>query len=517
MNALHLFKPSALAVAIVCTGIAPAMADRKDGDHHHPRDFGAFVEGLLHAQSDKLLGVWKPLKETSEPDIRRAPGQSADDLIFLAGGLRAEIFSREVAHKWDMMAFWPNAQNPTHLVACIEEFNRQEISPYPNGNTRYNPSVQTIDLQTREVRTVLRGMSGCDGIRVTDWGTVLVTEEDGSTSGDGHLGGAYEILDPLAFEEGNLVARRSSDVVGPDGNPIVGQVAYRGALPTMAWEGLAVLPNGVVIAGDELRPGSYTDDFGTRDTDGGAIFKFVPDIPHRGSRITDLADSPLVSGATYAMQVSCRDSRQQFGQGCEVGNAAWVQVYANDARADANRKGATGYYRPEDLHQDPMYVDAANPNAVRFCWANTGNEDAKNFGEVVCGIDSDPLLASADTRSVVVNRFVEGDGDLSAFDNLAFQPGTGNLYAVEDDENGDVWACLPDGADRDIKSDGCVKIMRVKDQTAEPTGFIFTNDGRTAFVNIQHSADPVDGSMDRDGWGTDDLIRITGFKVKKQH
>lgn len=515
MSSIHLMRPVALGVAIACMGIAPAMADKDYDDAHRGHDFGAMVEHLLHRQSDELFGVKRPLNETAEPNIARAPGQKVDDLIFLAGGLKAEIFSREVAHKWDMMEFWPNAQNPTHLVACVEEFNRQAISPYPNGNTRYNPSVQTIDLRTREVRTVLRGMAGCDGIRVTPWGTVLVTEEDGSTSGDGHLGGAYEILDPLAFEEGNLVARRSSDVVDPEGNPIVGQVAYRGALPTMSWEGIAVLPTGVVIAGDELRPGTITDDYGTRDTDGGAIFKFIPSVRHTGGLISDLADSPLVDGTTYAMQVSCRDSSQQVGQGCEVGNAAWVQVNASDARADANRKGATGYYRPEDLHQDPMYMDPENPAAVRFCWANTGNEDASNFGEVICGIDSDPLLADSDTRSVVVNRFVEGDGDLSAFDNLAFQPKTGNLYAIEDDENGDVWAMLPDGADRDIKTDGYVKIMRLKDQSAEPTGFIFTEDGRTAFVNIQHSADPADGSLNRDGWGTDDLIRITGFRVKR--
>lgn len=164
-----------------------------------------------------------------------------------------------------------------------------------------------------------------------------------------------------------------------------------------------------------------------------------------------------------------------------------------------------------------MYVDESHPAAVCFCWANTGNEDASNFGGVVCGIDSDPMLADADTRSVVVNRFVEGDGDLSAFDNLAFEPKTGNLYAIEDDENGDVWAMLPDGADRDIKTDGYVKMLRLKDQSAEPAGFMFSADGRTAWVNVQHSRDLADGSMDRDGWGTDDLIRITGFKVKKGH
>ncbi len=72
---------------------------------------------------------------------------------------------------------------------------------------------------------------------------------------------------------------------------------------------------------------------------------------------------------------------------------------------------------------------------------------------------------------------------------------------------------LPDGADRDIKSDGCVKILSVKDRSAEPTGFFFAPDGKTAYVNIQHSNDTNMPLLD--DYGTDDLIKITGFKVKK--
>ncbi len=180
------------------------------------------------------------------------------------------------------------------------------------------------------------------------------------------------------------------------------------------------------------------------------------------------------------------------------------------ARKDANAKMATGFYRPEDLHSDPLY---AGPG-VRFCWTNTGNEGAKHYGEVVCGIDNDPLVAEANVRSVEVNRFVEGDLDFNAFDNLAFQPTTGNLYVIEDHNNGDVFACLRDGADRDIKSDGCVKMLSVKDTSAEPTGFIFSPDGRTAFVSIQHSNDTNMPLVD--GYATDDLLIITGFKVKQR-
>jgi secreted PhoX family phosphatase len=90
---------------------------------------------------------------------------------------------------------------------------------------------------------------------------------------------------------------------------------------------------------------------------------------------------------------------------------------------------------------------------------------------------------------VVVNRFIEGDPDFNSFDNLDFQPHTGNLYVIEDHPNGDIFACLREGRDRDLKSDGCVKLLSVKNSSAEPTGFIFSPDGHTAYLSIQHSDD----------------------------
>jgi secreted PhoX family phosphatase len=351
--------------------------------------------------------------------------------------------------------------------------------------------VQRIRLSDGQVETVLRGMSRCDGIRATPWGTILATEETTD-------GGAYEILDPLHVTEQSVLDRATGNVSD------AAHIAKRAALPTMAWEGLVVLPSGVVIGGDELRPGSPAD------ADGGAIFKFVPATPRVATgEIGSLVDSPLAAGSVYAMQVSCRDSTQQYGQGCEIGNAAWVAVNAATARGDANTNGATGYYRPEDLEMDPVFKDEANADAVRFCWNNTGNEDGKNYAEVVCGVDSAPLTASNTQRTVVVNRFVEGDTDFNSFDNLAFQPGSGNLYVIEDHDNGDVFACLKDGSDRDIKTDGCIKVLSVKDSSAEPTGFIFSPDGRTAYVSIQHSDDTNMPLVD--GYPTDDVIRITGF------
>lgn len=279
---------------------------------------------------------------------------------------------------------------------------------------------------------------------------------------------------------------------------------------------MGVLTSGVVIAGDELRPGSPAN------ADGGAIFKFVPSIAYdpASGPVRELAQSPLVAGTVYALQATCVENEQRYGQGCEIGMGAWIAVNAATARADANNKGATGFYRPEDLEIDPLYRDAANPSAVRFCWTNTGNEASGNYGEVMCGIDKEPLITTVTDSSGVlkpkltttINRFLEGDRDLNQPDNLAFQPVTGNHYVIEDHDNGDVWACLPDGNDRDIKSDGCVKILSVKDTSAEPTGFFFTPDGKTAYVSIQHSED---GNMPlEDDYGTDDVLKITGFKVK---
>ncbi len=265
-----------------------------------------------------------------------------------------------------------------------------------------------------------------------------------------------------------------------------------------------------MYAGDELRPGTAKPD-----ADGGAIYKFIPDVPWNGQ--SGIENSPFAAGKVYALQVTCREERQQFGQGCEVGQAIWVgPIDPLTARTDAAELGATGYYRPEDLEIDPMFkAPEGFESATRFCWANTGREAAGNFGEVICAVDLEPMTndsGEGQPRLVEVNRFVEGDRDFNSFDNLVFQPKTNNLYVLEDHPNGDIFACLPDGADRDIKSDGCIKVLSVKDSSAEPTGLIFTEDGKTAYLSIQHTND---GNMpDYDGFPTDDVLKITGFKVK---
>lgn len=456
----------------------------------------------------------------------RTPTQTVDEqFTFLAPGITAEYFSREAGQDWDQMVFWPHSSsNPTHLVACIEE--SLECLSGTCGSTfvfgdKLTPGVQIIDLATREVRTIVRGMTICDGIRTTPWGTVLATEEDFNSD----TGSVYEILNPITTNQYTVLDRGSGGgpavIVDQNGADASAQIVKRPALPIIRYEGFLVDSTGVIIAGDEERPGSYEPG----DTDGGAIYKFIPETLHTLGPISSLDQSPLTAGTNYALQVSCVDNRQQFGQGCEIGAGAWVPLPltpASEASADegtprigreaAHAVGATGYYRPEDLHRDPMFSDPNNPNAARFCFAVTGNKFGANFGEVQCAIDTDITAATGETGEVMINRFLEGDPDLNQPDNLAFQPVTGNLYVIEDNSgDADVWACLPDGADMDIKTDGCMKVLTLADASAEPTGFIFSPNGTSAYFNIQHSAD---GNMPLvDDFRTDDLILLSGFNV----
>jgi hypothetical protein len=496
-----------LAAAMLAVPAIPVQAD--DEDAH---DYGARVEQRLKNSSMHWFGIQGPL-DASAPATSgayRTGAQSAKDQVLVADSLTVEYVSRDMANNADQFAFWPSDENPTHLIFCIEEFNPSVLKNaagqelfLPGGLVKkWTPGVQRINLQTRAVETILRGTAGCDGIRRTPWGTILATEEN-------DFGGAYEIIAPLSISNHTILDRANGTVVDENGLPST-KIVKRPALGTFAWEGIAILPSGVVYAGDELRPGEPFSGAGNGpDGDGGAIFKFIPANPRTATGpIGQLSESPFVAGNLYAMQVSCTTG-QQYGQGCEVGHGAWIPVSAPNARTDAHKNGATGYYRPEDLELDPMYKDPAG--GIKICWMDTQNEGAKSYGEAVCATDNAPLVASSAQRTVTVNRFLEGDMDMNQHDNIEFQPLTGNVYVIEDHANGDIFACLPDGTDRDIKSDGCIKILSVKDSSAEPTGFKFTADGKTAYMVVQHSNDANMPQVD--DYRTDDLIKITGFKI----
>jgi hypothetical protein len=483
-------------------GVVTAVFILTSSAHAAVPDFGVEVEKALKQFSMILFGIPGTLDQSAPPTSGpyRTTSQTAEDQVLLAPGLHARYVTRNAADLTDQIVLIPK-DNPVYMITCVEGA-RKVIGTNPDGSPKYNPSVQLISLIDGSVQTILRGMDRCDGIRETPWGSILATEETSD-------GGAYEIIFPLSVTNHVIVNRTTGEIRDPSG-AISPFITKRTALPTIAWEGIVITPSGVVIGGDELRPGT-----GKPDADGGAIFKFIPKTLRTDNNlITDLSQSPWVAGNVYAMQVTCRNDKLQYGQGCEVGLAGWIPVNATTARSDANAKGATGYYRPEDMDQDRTYSDPNNPNAVRFCWTDTGASEAYNFAEVVCAVDFD---ANSPLSPVVAERFIEGDLEFNYFDNLAFQPGTNNLYVLEDSgveplvKGNDIFACLPDGLDRDLKSDGCVRILSLKDSSAEPTGFIFSPDGRTAYFSIQHSDDTHMPLVD--DYPTDDIIAITGFQV----
>jgi len=459
-------------------------------------DFGMDVDHTLRSRSDSLFGVGVSLDHPAGRSTThyRRPGQPATRQLLLASGLRVEYLTRNAADQTDMMAFWPNDSNPTHLISCVE------LKRSTNEFTgQLNPSVQRIDLRSGQVVTLVRGLSRCDGIRRTPWHTILVGEEviDGA---------AWEILDPLLMTEIIVHDRIDNMVSDPE------QIAKRPALGIKAWEGLAIYPNGVVVSVDEARPG--------------AIYRFVPERHWQGQQLLSLDQSPLASGALYAMRVDCvgttRHGDTVGNTGCQIGNGRWLAVDADTARSSARDNGATAVFRPEDLHLDPTYKGPG----IRFCWANTGNPGTRHYSEVMCAIDHQPDARRQTTdphskqtwlvtdknqyAEMTVNRFVQGNPVFHSFDNLAFQQNTDNLYVIEDRANGNVLACLPDGSDRDLYSDGCIHIASAIDSSGKPTGFLFTADGATAYLALQHSNDKHMPLVD--GYRSDDILRITGFK-----
>lgn len=182
-------------------------------------------------------------------------------------------------------------------------------------------------------------------------------------------------------------------------------------------------------------------------------------------------------------------SRPRTGAGLEnAGAGVWVPL--ETPRRTPTRfglyeagmeAGMTGWYRPEDMALDPT------AEGVRICWNNTGNDGQQYWGEAMCLID-----APADDAAVhpagsmpVVSLFVAGDPDLRGFDNLDFDPATGNLWinmdattSADSDTfgNDDVWVCLPDGDDRDVLTDGCERALTLLDGGAEFSGIEFLAD-----------------------------------------
>jgi secreted PhoX family phosphatase len=482
----------ALFVCAVITCVVGAMvAPRLFADQDV--DWGLFVQQQMTQRSEQLFGVQAPLTRSALGPFTDADSTNA---IRVAGGLQVSLVSSAVHFSTDQIVLWPNESHPTHLFVCDESSS--------------NPAVQRVDLSkpaASNATTILTGIVACDPIRRTPWGSVLAGEEASD-------GGVYEIMDPLSIMAPIAVQNRAT---GATSDP---RVVKRKALGQLAWEGNPVLPDGTVIFGDELRPGGGNP--------GGGIFKFVPDIPYTsGATITSPGASPFVSGHLFGLKLG---STGDNGQGTEIGQGVWVPIDPA-AYIDANgniglRKAQTalklnGYYRPEDMDIDPI---ARENDEVRVCWTDTGRmsngggsveETGAIYGEIMCLTDEADSAATSGAIPTV-RRFLAGNPQYNYFDNVAFQPHTGNLAVTEDGEvevvkedgttelrGNDVLLCLPDEDDYDVQSDGCIRIASLRDTASEPTGIIFNGAGDTMYVSLQHRATGVGA-----------LLKITGFDVR---
>jgi len=497
-----MFK-SALAGSLAAT-VLLAAGVKADGPNV---DFGLYVSQLLHAHAMQLFGFVHPLAESSV-----GPYDGTDNLkaIDVAPGLSVSLVSSSTASAADQIALWPNDDRPRYLFVCDEETS--------------NPAVQRVDLSkpaASNATTIVTGLLSCDPVRRTPWGTILVGEEHGAD------GGLYEIFDPVSITSPIAVTDRA---MGTTSDPA--HLVKQKAVGMLSFESLAIRADGTMIYGDELAPSNGNA--------GGAIYKFVPANPYTGNGqpiVTQPGLSPLASGSVFGLRVAANGS-SNWGQGAEIGKGRWVAVDTApagvlDGKGNIVLRNAqvlqkfTGYYRPEDMDIDPV---AKADGVFRACWANTGRlnfggdtvvENSAVHGEVLCLVEEPNTTASTGTVPVV-SRFVIGSQQAGMFDNVAFQPHTGNLVVLEDGpttiktdsgaeepRGNDLWICLPDGNDDDTLTDGCVRFASIKDTSAEPTGFIFAGSGEYAFVNIQHRA--VNDAAGNTNHGA--LVKISGFRV----
>jgi hypothetical protein len=216
----------------------------------------------------------------------------------------------------------------------------------------------------------------------------------------------------------------------------------------------------------------------------------------------------------YGLRLGKRSGNTDYGQGTQTGLGTWIPIPgANNAdlRAQAGALKLTGYYRPEDADIDR---GAQAAGQVRFCGNNTGNEaNDQAFGETICITDGTLADALANAAIPDVQFLVVGTPGFAMMDNVAYQPGRGNWLIQEDGDgpevgrNNDIFSCLDDGADDDLLSDGCLRVLTVNDlhpsaagTGAETTGGIFNAFGNRYWVSIQHNVTDHGVILEITGW-----------------
>lgn len=474
-------------------------------------DFGQKVEALAKSQSLALFGTLGTLGASSQVNLNQGQLEANPaSSITVAPGLSVTVVSAaaNLGVAPDMMVLWPNDANPTHIIACNES-----AGPVGAGG------LQRIRLSDGLVENIIASpLASCDPVEITPWGTIIAGEENGTN------GRLFEILDPLnttdvTVSSGNAVAATTSDMAHVRPLPALGQLSY---------EGITVLPNGVVYYQDENRP-SATDN-------GGGYFKFIPtNLWTGGAPISNLNDSPLQSGRVFGLRIGRNSGNTDIGAGNNSGRGVWVEITGAaplNLRAAATALKLHTGYRPEDQDIDKGALAAGN---VRICGTNTGQDTAttssngdNNFGETFCITDGTVAASgviNTTSQSLGSTNYTVNNGagttipeyqvklnhflDFGMPDNIAYQPGKKNWIINEDGDgstysparNNDIWSCLDDGADADQTFDACVKVATINDLTAETSGGVFNATGTEYYVSIQHN---------KTGHGI--VVKITGWQ-----
>ncbi|HET9222463.1 MAG TPA: hypothetical protein VFO07_08165, partial [Roseiflexaceae bacterium] len=233
-------------IAAAPSSSPPPVAPASLGGRDFEDDPGVDFEAELRDHSRDLFGFSKPVTASANTPSNTEPGDKA---VVMAKGLKAKLVSDKVGEDADMIALWPNDDNPTHAIICNEIDGAAPGSP---------ATVQRVRLSNGQVSDMVFGMTSCDPAHRTEWGTIVVGEEAGTS------GRMWEILDPL-----NVNGVTVDRVAGTTSDPA--RVVARTALGQVSFEGIVLLPDGTTYYGDELRPSTGKP--------GGGIYKFVPTTP----------------------------------------------------------------------------------------------------------------------------------------------------------------------------------------------------------------------------------------------
>src|SRR6266498_2221109 len=199
---LRILLPMLVASFIILGLVAPIA--QSQARLSVPGDPGAEYERKLQSQTEKLFGF--------------------DQAVVIAKGLTVQLISDRVGENADMIALWPNDDQPTHAIICNEIDGSAPGSP---------ATVQRVQLSDGQVSDMVFGLTSCDPAHRTPWGTVIVGEEAGK------VGRVWEILDPLNVNgvTVNRAAGTSSDT---------SHVVARTALGQVSFEGIVQLADGTI-------------------------------------------------------------------------------------------------------------------------------------------------------------------------------------------------------------------------------------------------------------------------------